>query len=154
MRTENFRRIFSKTGSPPHYGICVRRWLDQQFPDSWIGRRGPFEWPPRSLDLSPLNFYLWGHLKAMVYQEKIRNMNHLKERIRNAITHISWDVLTRVHHEWEKGIRTCFQSNSNHVEHVLWIKWQFVKKIIKFPMYGDFWTILYILACVGSGVRR
>ena len=35
-------------------------------------------WPPRSSrssDLSPLDFYLWGHLKAMVYPVKIRGMN-------------------------------------------------------------------------------
>jgi hypothetical protein len=63
------------------------------------------EWPPRSPDLSPLDFYLWGHLKAMVYQEKIRNMNHLKE-----------------------SIRMGFQSNVNYIEHILWIKIYFVKK--------------------------
>jgi hypothetical protein len=79
----------------------------------------------------------------MVYQEKTRNTNHLKERIPNAITRISQDVLMRVHHEWEKRIRMCFQGNGNHVEHVL--KWQFFKKLINFPMYGDFLTTLCLI---------
>jgi hypothetical protein len=72
-----FPAYFSKTARPC-YGIYVCWWLDQQFPRSWIGR-GPAEWPLRSPNLSPLDFYLWGHLKAMVYQEKIPNMNHRME---------------------------------------------------------------------------
>jgi hypothetical protein len=138
-----FPAYFQQDGAPSHYGIFVRRWLDQQFPGSWVGRRCPIEWPPRSPDLSPLDFYLWEHLKAEVYQEKIRHMNHPKERIRNALMRISPDVLTRVHHECEKLIHMCFQSNDNHVEHFLWINWQFVKKVIQFLMYGYFWTTVY-----------
>jgi hypothetical protein len=69
------------------YGICVRSWLDRQFPGHWIGRRGAVEWPPRSPHLTPLDFYLCGHLKAMVYQVKIRNMDHLKERIIDVCAH-------------------------------------------------------------------
>jgi len=26
-----------------HYGICMRCWLDQQFPDQWIGHCDPME---------------------------------------------------------------------------------------------------------------
>jgi hypothetical protein len=67
-----FPVYLQQDGAPLHYGICVRRWLDQQFPASWVGRSGPVEWPPRSPDHSPLDFYLWGHLKAMVYHEKYK----------------------------------------------------------------------------------
>ena len=111
-----FPRYFQQDGAPPHYGICIRRWLDQQFPRSWIG---PVEWPARSPDLNPLDFYLWGHLKAMVYKEKIQDMDHLKERIWSGITYITPDVLTRVHHEWERRRRVCLQRNGIHVENVL-----------------------------------
>jgi hypothetical protein len=53
-----FLGYFQQDGAQSHYGICVQRWLDQQFPSSWIGRSGSMEWPPRSPDLSPLDFYL------------------------------------------------------------------------------------------------
>ncbi len=33
--------------------------LNKKFPNKWIGRGGPFSWPPRSPDLTPLNFFLW-----------------------------------------------------------------------------------------------
>lgn len=64
----------------------------------WNGLRGPLIFPP-------LKFYLVGHLKAMVYKEKIRNKDNLKERILNAITSITTDILERVHHE--SGRRLC-----------------------------------------------
>jgi hypothetical protein len=62
-----FPAYFQQEEAPLHYDICVHRWLGQQFMGSWIGRRGPVEWPSRSPDLSPLDFYLWGHLTAMLY---------------------------------------------------------------------------------------
>ena len=62
----------------------MRRWLDRQFPGQWIGRRGPVEWPPRSPDLIPLDFYLWRYWKVIVYQAEVQNMEHLKERISDA----------------------------------------------------------------------
>jgi hypothetical protein len=48
---------FQQNGAPPHYGVNVRRFLDNQFERRWIGRRGPMEWPPRSPDLTPLDFF-------------------------------------------------------------------------------------------------
>ena len=110
---------FQHDGAPPHYGLQVRRYLDYQFPEAWIGRRGPVEWPPRFPDLSPLDFYLWGHLKAMVYQEKIRDIIHLKERITNAITSITSTVLMRAHQQWETCINMCIQNNGSHIEHIM-----------------------------------
>ncbi|KAJ8923944.1 hypothetical protein NQ315_006720 [Exocentrus adspersus] len=39
------------------YGVDVRLFLNDVFPGKWIGKRGPIEWPARSPDLSPLDFY-------------------------------------------------------------------------------------------------
>jgi hypothetical protein len=43
-------------------------------------------------------------LKAMVYPEKIWEINHLMEHIRNTVLHRTSDVLTWVHHEWDSCI--------------------------------------------------
>lgn len=48
---------FQQDGAPPHYGVEVRHYLDEIFPNKWIGRRGAIEWPPRSPDLTPLDFF-------------------------------------------------------------------------------------------------
>jgi hypothetical protein len=59
-RYGNERFYYQKDGAPPHYHRNVRVYLDQNVPGHWIGRRGPIDFPPRSPDLTPLDFYLWG----------------------------------------------------------------------------------------------
>ena len=48
---------FQQDGAPPHYHRDVRAYLDAVFPDTWIGRRGPIEYPARSPDLTPMDFF-------------------------------------------------------------------------------------------------
>ncbi|KAJ4447321.1 hypothetical protein ANN_09325 [Periplaneta americana] len=45
------------------------------------GRGGPIAWPPRSPDLNPLDFYLWGHLKSLVYSSPVPDLESLRNRI-------------------------------------------------------------------------
>jgi hypothetical protein len=52
----------------------------------------------------PLDFYLCGYLKAMMYQVKIQNMDHLNERIRDACVcintrcvRVSWSCVGQTH---------------------------------------------------------
>ncbi|KZC15045.1 hypothetical protein WN55_08609 [Dufourea novaeangliae] len=53
-----------------HYTHVARQVLDRQFHNRWIGRGGAFLWPPRSPDITPLDYYLWGTLKDMMYHEQ------------------------------------------------------------------------------------
>ena len=73
------RVIFTQDGAPPHFSCFVTDVLHERFPDAWIERGGPILWPPRSPDLSPLDFFLWGYIKNIVYAEKIRNIQHLQK---------------------------------------------------------------------------
>ncbi|KAJ4434499.1 hypothetical protein ANN_23061 [Periplaneta americana] len=54
-----------------------------------IGRGGPVPWPPISPDFTPLDFYLWGHLKAVVYSTPVNNAEELLQRVENACQLIS-----------------------------------------------------------------
>lgn len=56
----NGELIFMQDGAPAHYATAVRQRLDEEFPGRWLGRRGPYEWPARSCDLTPCDFFLWG----------------------------------------------------------------------------------------------
>jgi hypothetical protein len=50
----NLRKMFyMHDGAPFHYAQSVRDFLDRKFPNRWIGRRGPIDWPARSPDLTP-----------------------------------------------------------------------------------------------------
>lgn len=49
--------IFQQDGAPPHWSNIVRTALNNAFPNRWIGRGGPIAWPPRSPDITPLDFF-------------------------------------------------------------------------------------------------
>jgi hypothetical protein len=53
-------------GAPPHFHREVTAYLSHTVP-VWIGRGGPVTWPPRSPELTPLYFCLWGYVKDAVY---------------------------------------------------------------------------------------
>ena len=80
--------IFQKDGEPPHRGLPVRQFLNKTFLDRWIGRDRPISWPPRSPDITPLDFFLWGYVKDIMYRTKVRDITDLKQRISYAIATI------------------------------------------------------------------
>jgi hypothetical protein len=46
---------FQQEGLTPHYLGEAREYLNTRFPGRWIGRAAPI-WPPRSPDLTPIDF--------------------------------------------------------------------------------------------------
>ena len=55
--------LYQHDGAPLHFTNAVRDHLNVTFPDRWMGRNGPILWPARSPDLTPLDYFLWGHIK-------------------------------------------------------------------------------------------
>jgi hypothetical protein len=62
--------IFEQDGAPPHFHRDVTTFLDETFPGRWVGRGGPTAWPPRSLDLTPLDFFAWRFINPLPVQFK------------------------------------------------------------------------------------
>jgi hypothetical protein len=80
-----------KDGAPPHFGRHVTAFLNQRFQSRWIGRQGPTPRPPRSPDLTPLDYYLQGRVKSLVYVVKSSTVAELLNRKMDASAHIRKD---------------------------------------------------------------
>ncbi|GFW14181.1 DUF4817 domain-containing protein [Trichonephila clavipes] len=74
--------------------------LKDTFGDRLISRFGPVNWPPRSCDLTPLNYFLWGHVKSLVYADKPQTLDHLEDNIRRVIADIRPQMLEKVIENW------------------------------------------------------
>jgi hypothetical protein len=70
-------------GSVTRFLCVVREHLHQTFGEQWIGCGGPVIWPARSPDLNPLDFWLRGHVKALVYSAPINDFEGLEQRVEN-----------------------------------------------------------------------
>uniref|UniRef100_H3AR58 Tc1-like transposase DDE domain-containing protein n=1 Tax=Latimeria chalumnae TaxID=7897 RepID=H3AR58_LATCH len=107
---------FYQDGAPCHYDLNVRQLLNAIFPEKWIARCGPIAWPPRSPDLSPLDYFLWGYVKTVVYLSKPQSLDELRARIMNAIHEITQQQLENVFNELENWIERCITKDGSNFE--------------------------------------
>ncbi|GFW42325.1 uncharacterized protein TNCV_1207781 [Trichonephila clavipes] len=61
---------FQQDGATCHTARATIDLLKDTFGDRLISRFGPVNWPPRSCDLTPLDYFLWGYVKSLVYADK------------------------------------------------------------------------------------
>ncbi|KAJ8888116.1 hypothetical protein PR048_007603 [Dryococelus australis] len=85
-------------------------------------------WPSRSPDLNPLDFWLWGHLMALVYATPISNVQALQQRVINAYQHIldQSGVFQRVHDSPRRRVQGCITMNGHHIEYLLYCNFPLV----------------------------
>ncbi|GFU51143.1 hypothetical protein TNCV_966351 [Trichonephila clavipes] len=58
------------------HSSCHNRFIEKDtFGDRLISRFGPVNWPPRSCDLTPLDYFLWGYVKSFVYADKPQSLD-------------------------------------------------------------------------------
>ncbi|GFT88511.1 DUF4817 domain-containing protein [Trichonephila clavipes] len=76
---------FQQDGATCHTARAKIDLLKDTFGDRLISRFGPVNWPPRSCDLTPLDYFLWGYVKSLVYADKPQTLDHLKDNIRRVI---------------------------------------------------------------------
>ncbi|GFU80754.1 uncharacterized protein TNCV_514811 [Trichonephila clavipes] len=74
--------------------------LKDTFGDCLISRFGPVNWPPRSCDLTPLDYFLWGYVKSLVYADKPQTLDVLEDNIRRVIADIRPQMLEKVIENW------------------------------------------------------
>ena len=113
------RMWFMHDGAPPHFALAARAILHQRFPNKWIGRQGPTQWPARSPNLNPLDFYLWGHLKAIVYSRPVHNVESLHQRLEQGCQQICQmpGIWERVRQSMMRQSEACITAHGSHFEH-------------------------------------
>lgn len=111
---------WQQDGAPPHNSQVVTEYLDRTYPNRWIGNKGPIRWPARSPDLSPLDFFLWGYLKDIVFTTPPLNVDDLKMKIRLACSDITPDIIRATcTREVIRRFEACIISNGHHFEQFL-----------------------------------
>jgi hypothetical protein len=110
-------------GAPGHSTPGVKNWLDANLENRWIGRNGPVLWPARSPDLNPCDFFLWGHLKQIVYETSVNTVEELTVRVNNAADADSirrnFDMLVRTQASMARRAQACIDNGGRHFEHLI-----------------------------------
>ncbi|GFW67069.1 uncharacterized protein TNCV_4030881 [Trichonephila clavipes] len=77
-----FQQDGGRDGTTCHTARATIDLLKDTFGDRLISRFGPVNWPPRSCDLTPLDYFLFGYVKSLVYADKPQTLDHLEDNIR------------------------------------------------------------------------
>ncbi|GFX30631.1 putative transposable element [Trichonephila clavipes] len=91
---------FQQDGATCHIARATIDLLKDTFGDRLISRFGPVNRPPRSCDLTQLDYFLWGYIKSLVYADKPQTLDHLEDNIRRVIADIRPQMLEKVIENW------------------------------------------------------
>ena len=76
-------------------------------------------WPPRSPDLTPYEFFLWGFVKDTVFVPPLlANLQYLRNRITSAVALVDRGMLTRVWNKMDYRIDVCRITKSGLIDHL------------------------------------
>ncbi|KAJ8945773.1 hypothetical protein NQ318_013129 [Aromia moschata] len=114
-------RWFQLDGCPAHYTLLVRQWLHNHFSGRWIGRGRdcPRPWPPRSPDLTTMDFYVWGRMKSKVNAEPVNDEASLRARILQAAQEIPLAECRAAAQSVIRRCQLCIENDGGHFEQFL-----------------------------------
>lgn len=108
--------FFQHDNATPHTARQTIQYLEQFYGNRLISNN---RWPPRSPDLTPLDFFLFGYLKDTIFRNRLHTIDEMKEAIRTAIDRITPEVLENVFEGMKRRIDTCLQNNGGHIDNNL-----------------------------------
>ncbi|GBM30839.1 hypothetical protein AVEN_18696-1 [Araneus ventricosus] len=112
--------IFMQGGAPPHIATPVKKLFNPHFGiDRNISRHFPTAWQPRSPDMNPCDFWLWGYLKDVVYGSLIANLAEMKNRIAQHVHNITTETLRSVVEHAVLRFQLIGDNGGQHIEHFL-----------------------------------
>jgi hypothetical protein len=112
---------FRQDGAPLYFASEVRNCSDEVIHWQWLSAGDKSNGrPPRSRNLSSLDFFIWGHLMSLVYCIRPRTINDLTENtsicaaFRDSTPQTSECVRCRVQHH----INLCKQQETRQFKHM------------------------------------
>ena len=107
--------VFQQDGATSHTAASVIEFLETAVPEFLP----PDFWPPSSPDLNPLDYGIWSILKKNVYSVKIRDMAHLKRRIRKCWKEIPQDMINRTIDRFRSRVSKMIEVGGKRFEHLM-----------------------------------
>jgi inhibitor of nuclear factor kappa-B kinase subunit alpha len=107
--------IFQQDSAPAHRARETVELLQHSTP----GFISPLDWPPNSPDLNPVDYKIWSVLQERVYQGRIHNVDHLKQRLVEEWSRFDQRIVDKAVKEWRVRLKACVKANGGQFEHQL-----------------------------------
>ena len=116
MATFGFNRTALRATHTAEARLDVLRHV---FEDRIISRRADVIWPPRSCDLTPLDYYLWDAVQDKCYFDKPETIDALKNNIRVAFGEKHLHTMDNVLKNCTDRVGYCMASPGSHLHKII-----------------------------------
>lgn len=110
---------FQQDGATSHTSRETIALIATKFGDRIISRNSEVNWPPRSCDMTPLDYFLWGYLKIKVYVNAPQTIQDLKRNIQAEIEAIDQLLLQKVIENFDVRMLACKRSRGGHLNDII-----------------------------------
>ena len=111
----NENTSFQQDGATSHTARMSMNAVNALFPNRVVSRNGDISWPPRSPDLTPCDYFLWGYLKTQVFETKPRTIADLKQRIQDEVAAIPVEMWREVMKSFRSRLEVGVRRNGSHL---------------------------------------
>ena len=105
---------FQQNGATCHTANVTIDLLHTVFENRIISRNSDVHWPPRSCDLTPLDYFLWGAVKDKCYANHPETIETLKHEIEVSVHRIIAQTIENVLKKWVDLMGYCKASRGSH----------------------------------------
>ena len=107
---------FQQDGAPGDIAKAVQDWLKSKFGERFLDKKS---WPPRSPDLNPCDFSVWGDMKNRVYDPKPSNLAELRQNVEREFKKFKKIDKKSIFDNMKKRSQLVLSENGGHIEHLL-----------------------------------
>jgi hypothetical protein len=109
--------FFMQDGAGHHTGGKAIKWLNKRWKNRWIGQQSPrLEWPPYSMDLTPLDFSFWHYVKFQVSLLNPTTRAELIDAISGVMKSVPPTIITSICQEVKERCGKCIAVNGDRFE--------------------------------------
>ena len=110
---------FQQDGAPCYTANTTIDLLRTIFENRIINRNVDVNQPPRSCDLTPLDYFLWRTVKDKCYANQPETIQELKHEIKVAIDEIRAHTVENVLKNWVDRMGYCAASHGSHLNKIV-----------------------------------
>ena len=108
--------LFQQDGARSHTSAHTLRYINENIPAT-AALLPPEKWPPNSPDLNTMDYAIWSMLEAEVYKVKIRDLDHLEDRLGEAWADLPQEHINNAVMTFRKRVRACIAAEGKRFEY-------------------------------------
>ena len=73
------------------------------------------EWIPESPDAAPMDYYVWGYLRQLLWKKKVKDMFGQKHALKDAWNKLPQDLINKALDAWPKRVYKIYKAKCGDI---------------------------------------